>query len=291
MTHKELLEIAREVVLMGEPSLYFADDVECFWLAEGYLALSAKLQEAEKRVEEADEARLNAQAEAYAEIADLDIVVLNRKLQEVQAERDYLRDVVAKQANRITEIQSASRGEVVTADIFVNEPAEQLDAACHCGYTPEHTPVYGTKCPIIAHRARSGKQWRDEYIERFRAGDRGEVVKRDWIPIASAPKDGTVIRLTWADTTVEATGRWTHTDAHQHPYSVEDWRDIKGDDVLHLPSHWRPVSVSREVVKACPVCRHNLIDHNEDYERRWWCSRCEEHFDEPALWQRIEKGT
>ena len=45
-------------------------------------------------------------------------------------------------------------------------PPEELDDACHCGTMPEGNMVWGTKCPIIEHRARSGKQWRDEYIEQ-----------------------------------------------------------------------------------------------------------------------------
>lgn len=54
-------------------------------------------------------------------------------------------------------------------DIFKSEPPESLDPSCHCGYTPEGSPVFGVGCPNIAHRARSGKQWRDAYIEEFRS--------------------------------------------------------------------------------------------------------------------------
>jgi hypothetical protein len=46
-----------------------------------------------------------------------------------------------------------------------NAPPEELDDTCHCGKYPEGTMVWGTRCPIIEHRARSGKQWRDAYIE------------------------------------------------------------------------------------------------------------------------------
>jgi hypothetical protein len=45
---------------------------------------------------------------------------------------------------------------------------ETLDEACHCGFYPEGgDPVYGSKCPIIEHRVRSGAQWRQHYIEEF----------------------------------------------------------------------------------------------------------------------------
>jgi hypothetical protein len=42
---------------------------------------------------------------------------------------------------------------------------EQLDEACHCGKYPEGKQVWMTRCPIIEHRARSGAQWRADYLE------------------------------------------------------------------------------------------------------------------------------
>lgn len=62
----------------------------------------------------------------------------------------------------------------------------------------------------------------------------------DWQPIATAPKDGTPIRLKWEGTTVEAIGRWCPGKHWPRPYATDDWRDVKGDDVLLMPTHWFP---------------------------------------------------
>ena len=62
----------------------------------------------------------------------------------------------------------------------------------------------------------------------------------DWQPIETAPKDGTPIRLKWDKTTVEAIGRWCPAKEWPKPYSTDAWRDVKGDDVLLMPTHWKP---------------------------------------------------
>jgi hypothetical protein len=65
-----------------------------------------------------------------------------------------------------------------------------------------------------------------------------------WQPIETAPKDGTPVRLKWESTTVEATGRWCRADKWPQPFSTDDWRDVKGDDVLLMPTHWMPIPPS-----------------------------------------------
>lgn len=62
-----------------------------------------------------------------------------------------------------------------------------------------------------------------------------------WQPIATAPKDGTPVRLKWDGTTVGAIGRWCSASKRPKPYSTDDWRDVKGDDVLLMPTHWTPL--------------------------------------------------
>jgi uncharacterized Zn-finger protein len=59
---------------------------------------------------------------------------------------------------------------VEDANMFLGRelPAEDLDPTCHCGRQPEGDPVFGTKCPVIAHRARAGAIWRTAYIEKDR---------------------------------------------------------------------------------------------------------------------------
>jgi ribosomal protein L37AE/L43A len=81
VTHEELKALAQAFIDQGVPSaLMTTQGAAGYQLAEGYLALSVKLEEAEK----------------------------------THGELDYLRDVVLKQANRITELL-ASRGEIVKA--------------------------------------------------------------------------------------------------------------------------------------------------------------------------------
>jgi hypothetical protein len=67
------------------------------------------------------------------------------------------------------------------------------------------------------------------------------VAGATWQPIATAPKDGTPIRLKWDKTTVEAIGRWCPANEWPKPYATDDWRDVKGNDVLLMPTHWMPL--------------------------------------------------
>jgi hypothetical protein len=60
-----------------------------------------------------------------------------------------------------------------------------------------------------------------------------------WQPIETAPKDGTLIRLRWEGTTVEAIGRWVR--GHNLRYATSEWRDVMGNDQLTLPTHWMPL--------------------------------------------------
>lgn len=62
-----------------------------------------------------------------------------------------------------------------------------------------------------------------------------------WMPIETAPKDGSPVKLKWEGTTVEAAGRWCPADKWPKPFSTDDWRDMKGDDVLLMPTHWAPL--------------------------------------------------
>jgi len=75
-----------------------------------------------------------------------------------------------------------------------------------------------------------------------------------WRDIASAPKDETPIRLKWAGTTVEAIGRWCPAQVLPSGFGrsnySDDWRDVEGDDVLLLPTHWKPVIVSGSPLKV-----------------------------------------
>jgi hypothetical protein len=67
---------------------------------------------------------------------------------------------------------------------------------------------------------------------------------REWQPIETAPKDGTPVRLKWEYTTVEATGRWCPANKWPAPFATDDWRDVKGDDVLLMPTHWAALASS-----------------------------------------------
>lgn len=58
----------------------------------------------------------------------------------------------------------------------------------------------------------------------------------DWLPIVTAPRDGTAVELMWEGTSVLATGRWVLPD---RPWFTPDWRDVLGNDILTLPTHWR----------------------------------------------------
>jgi hypothetical protein len=49
--------------------------------------------------------------------------------------------------------------------IVTGLPPETLDDACHCGKYPEGEWAFGTRCPVIEHRARSGVRWRKSYLE------------------------------------------------------------------------------------------------------------------------------
>ena len=61
--------------------------------------------------------------------------------------------------------------------------------------------------------------------------------ERVWQPIATAPRDGTPVRLKWDATTVEAIGRWAGGNLL---YAATGWRDVKGNDLLLEPTHWKP---------------------------------------------------
>ena len=69
--------------------------------------------------------------------------------------------------------------------------------------------------------------------------------EQQWQPIETAPKDETPVRLKWAGTTVEAIGRWCPAQVlpsgFGRPNYSDDWRDVEGDDVLLMPTHWKPV--------------------------------------------------
>ena len=65
--------------------------------------------------------------------------------------------------------------------------------------------------------------------------------RQTWQPIESAPKDGVPVRLKWDSTTVEAVGRWCPACEWPKPFASDDWRDVKGDDVLLMPTHWMPI--------------------------------------------------
>lgn len=58
-----------------------------------------------------------------------------------------------------------------------------------------------------------------------------------WRDIATAPKDGTPIRLKWAESTREHIGRWT--EGNNLRWAVAGWRDVRGDESLGFPTHWR----------------------------------------------------
>ncbi len=47
-----------------------------------------------------------------------------------------------------------------------------------------------------------------------------------------------------------------------------------------------------EVVKACPRChgRRSQYPQQENAPSKWYCQLCDYLYDEPTLWQRIEKG-
>jgi hypothetical protein len=61
----------------------------------------------------------------------------------------------------------------------------------------------------------------------------------EWREIASAPKDGTPVRLRWEGTTVEAVGKWVVRNGWpEGPSSSDSWTDVKGGDVLRKPTHW-----------------------------------------------------
>jgi hypothetical protein len=72
-------------------------------------------------------------------------------------------------------------------------------------------------------------------------GSQGDAPSPQWQAIETAPKDGTPVRLTWKGTTVEATGRWCPADDWPKPFASDDWRDVAGDDVLLMPTHWQPL--------------------------------------------------
>lgn len=57
-----------------------------------------------------------------------------------------------------------------------------------------------------------------------------------WQGISTAPKDGTPVHLKWQGTTVEAVGRWNK--GNNLRFAEANWRDVEGDDVLTLPTHW-----------------------------------------------------
>jgi hypothetical protein len=65
-------------------------------------------------------------------------------------------------------------------------------------------------------------------------------VASGWQPIATAPKDGMPVRLKWEGTTVEAIGRWKV--GKNLRYAEANWHDVKGDDVLIMPTHWLPAA-------------------------------------------------
>lgn len=60
-----------------------------------------------------------------------------------------------------------------------------------------------------------------------------------WQSIATAPKDGTPVRLKWDGTTIHATGYWN--TGKNLRFAAADWRDVLGDDLLTTPTHWRPL--------------------------------------------------
>lgn len=86
------------------------------------------------------------------------------------------------------------------------------------------------------HLAGDSLAWiQAELDEAFTLGLRaGEA--QGWQPIETAPKDGTPIRLKWQGTTVTAIGRWTTPER-----AMDEWRDIQGNDILTMPTHWMPL--------------------------------------------------
>ena len=76
-----------------------------------------------------------------------------------------------------------------------------------------------------------------EAIAALRASLSREEREQAWRPIATAPRDGTPVSLKWDKTTVEAVGRWAGGNLL---YATTDWRDVKGNNLLLEPTHWKP---------------------------------------------------
>lgn len=68
------------------------------------------------------------------------------------------------------------------------------------------------------------------------------VDRQGWQAIETAPKDGTPVRLKWHGTTVEATGHWVRGTRATGGHVPDDWRDVEGNDLLMLPTHWMALS-------------------------------------------------
>lgn len=220
-----------------------------------HVALSMKLQEAEKRVEEADEARLNAQAEAYAEIADLDIVVLNRKPQEVQAERD-----------RAKELDVTLRTMLFAAQDELGAPA-----LCACGH---HRSAHMLS---LVHQEQKGRlDCNHCACESFRPveASRGEAVK----PAAQTTEQ---FRAEVKDK-LGVVFNGCHSTPLQRAINRQQCEDF-------LVERYAEACLERgEVVKACPHCGAHIyhLFKRSEYEA-WVCGYCKKEFTEPDLWQHV----
>ncbi len=81
--------------------------------------------------------------------------------------------------------------------------------------------------------------WAQDLYEKGALKFIAEYERRQWRPIAEAPRDGTWVLLWWGDRVVE--GHWLDNSHTQFPWAGWKLRSMVVHNPSYKPTHWRPL--------------------------------------------------